>query len=59
MQVAEKRLGNAVLLSMNGWGHASYQVPSTCVDKPECGYLVDLVTPPRGAVWQPDQTPFG
>ena len=32
-QVAEKRLGNAVLLTMDGWGHPSYQVPSECIDK--------------------------
>ena len=58
-QVAEKRLGNAVLLTMDGWGHPSYQVPSTCIDQGGTRYLVDLVTPPRGTVCQPDQIPFG
>ena len=58
-QVAEQRLGNAVLLTMNGWGHPSYQVPSVCIDKARVRYLVDLVTPPRGTVCQPDQIPFG
>ena len=58
-QVAEKRLGNAVLLTMDGWGHPSYQVPSVCIDEWRARYLVDLVTPPRGTVCQPDQIPFG
>ena len=58
-QAAEQRLGNAVLLTMNGWGHPSYQVPSACIDKARVRYLVDLVTPPRGTVCQPDQIPFG
>lgn len=57
-QVAEKRLGNAVLLTMDGWGHPSYQVPSACIDEWRVHYLVDLVTPPRGTVCQPDETPF-
>jgi TAP-like protein len=57
-QVAEKRPGNAVLLTMDGWGHPSYQVPSTCIDEWRARYLVDLVTPQRGTVCQPDQVPF-
>jgi pimeloyl-ACP methyl ester carboxylesterase len=57
-QVAEQRLGNAVLLTMNGWGHPSYQVPSQCVDTARVRYLVDLVTPPPGTVCQPDKIPF-
>jgi pimeloyl-ACP methyl ester carboxylesterase len=57
-QVAEKRLGNAVLLTMNGYGHPSYQVPSACIDESRVRYLVELVTPPPGTVCQPDQTPF-
>jgi len=57
-QVAEQRLGNAVLLTMNGYGHPSYQEPSTCIDAARVRYLVDLVTPPRGTVCQPDKVPF-
>jgi pimeloyl-ACP methyl ester carboxylesterase len=57
-QVAERRLGNAVLLTLNGYGHPSYQVPSACIDEWRVRYLVDLVTPPRGTVCQPDHTPF-
>jgi pimeloyl-ACP methyl ester carboxylesterase len=58
-QVAERRLGNAVLLTLNGYGHPSYQVPSKCIDRARSRYLIDLVTPPKGAVCQPDQAPFG
>jgi pimeloyl-ACP methyl ester carboxylesterase len=57
-QVAEKRLGNAVLLTMNGHGHPSYQEPSKCVDDARVRYLVDLVTPPPGTICQPDEVPF-
>jgi pimeloyl-ACP methyl ester carboxylesterase len=57
-QVAEKRLGNAVLLTMNGYGHPSYQQPSKCVDDARERYLVDLVTPPKGTVSEPDPPPF-
>ena len=44
------QLGNAVLLTVNSWGHPSYALPSTCVDKWRVRYLVHLVTPPRGTV---------
>jgi pimeloyl-ACP methyl ester carboxylesterase len=54
----EKRLGNAVLVTLNGYGHPSYQVPSECMDKLRVSYLVDLVTPPKGTVCQPDEAPF-
>jgi len=57
-QVAERRLGNAVLLTLNGYGHPSYQVPSECIDAARVRYFVDLVTPPRGSVCQPDKVPF-
>jgi pimeloyl-ACP methyl ester carboxylesterase len=57
-QVAQRRLGNAVLLTLNGYGHPSYQVPSKCIDRARSRYLIDLITPPKGAVCQPDQTPF-
>jgi pimeloyl-ACP methyl ester carboxylesterase len=55
---AEHRLGNAVLLTLNGYGHPSYQVPSKCIDNARKRYLVERVLPPRGKVCQPDQTPF-
>lgn len=57
--VAQHRLGNAVLLTLNGYGHPSYQVPSKCIDNARTRYLVNLVAPRNGTVCQPDQTPFG
>lgn len=57
--VAQRRLGNAVLLTLNGYGHPSYQVPSKCIDAARVRYLVHLVPPRNGTVCQPDQTPFG
>jgi len=57
-QTAEGRLGNAVLLTSDGYGHPTYQDPSRCVDEYRVRYLVDLVTPPRGTVCQPNTPPF-
>ena len=55
---AERLLGNAVLLTQEGYGHLSFQNPSTCVDQATVDYLVDLITPPPGTVCQSDQQPF-
>ena len=57
-QVAQRRLGNAVLLTENGFGHLTVNDPSRCVDKWRIRYLVHLVTPPRGTVCAADQPPF-
>ena len=56
---AQRRLGNALLLTHNGYGHISYQDPSACVERARVDYLVDLVAPARGTVCAPDQSPFG
>ncbi|MEV4415663.1 alpha/beta hydrolase [Catellatospora sp. NPDC049609] len=58
-QATQQRLGNAVLLTLNGYGHPSYQVPSGCIDQARTRYLVDLAAPPNGTVCQPDRQPFG
>jgi pimeloyl-ACP methyl ester carboxylesterase len=55
---AEKLLGNAVLLTHQGYGHLSLQDPSRCVDEARTRYLVDLVTPTPGTVCAADQVPF-
>ncbi len=55
---AERRLGNAVLLTHEGYGHLSFQNPSACIDQATVDYLVDLITPPTGTVCQSDQQPF-
>jgi len=55
---AERYLGNAVLLTHEGYGHLSFQNPSACVDEATLAYLTELITPPRGTVCQSDQQPF-
>jgi pimeloyl-ACP methyl ester carboxylesterase len=47
---AQRLLGNAVLLTVNSYGHPSYALPSACVDKWRVRYLVHLVTPQPGTV---------
>ena len=51
-------LGNAVLLTQEGYGHTSFQNPSACVNEAITKYLVDLVVPPPGTVCQSNQQPF-
>ena len=53
----ERLLGNAVLLTVAGYGHPSYQLPSKCTDDARTRYLVKLITPKRGTVCQA-QAPF-
>ena len=55
---AERYLGNAVLLTHEGYGHLYFQNPSTCVDQAVVAYLVDLITPPKGTVCQSEEQPF-
>jgi hypothetical protein len=55
---AEQYLGNAVLLTHEGYGHLYFQDPSVCVSKAIVDYLVNLITPSRGTVCQSDHQPF-
>jgi pimeloyl-ACP methyl ester carboxylesterase len=55
---AARLLGNAVLLTHQGYGHLFFQNPSECVDKAMADYLTELVTPPEGTVCQSEQQPF-
>lgn len=57
-QRSEKLLGNAVLLTLDGYGHVSFTDPSACIDQWRPRYLVDLETPPPGTVCEPDGRPF-
>jgi pimeloyl-ACP methyl ester carboxylesterase len=57
-RLAERRLGNAVLLTHDGYGHLSHADPSSCVQAAIGRYLVDLTTPPRGTVCRSDRLPF-
>ena len=55
---AQRLLGNAVLLTHEGYGHLYFQNPSQCVEDAMVGYLTELTTPPNGTVCQSDQQPF-
>ena len=51
-------LGNATLLTHDGYGHTSEADPSRCVEHATTNYLVDLITPPTGTVCPSDRQPF-
>jgi len=53
-----RRLGNAVLLTHEGYSHTSPLDPSTCVERATSSYLVELATPPRGTLCHSDRQPF-
>ena len=57
-QVAEQRLGNAVLLTENGYGHLTLNTPSECVDRVRTRYLVYRIVPRRGTECPVDHVPF-
>ena len=54
----EQLLGNAVLLTHDGYGHLSFNDASACVEKARTAYLVDLEVPEAGTVCAADQKPF-
>jgi pimeloyl-ACP methyl ester carboxylesterase len=53
-----RRLGNAVLLTHDGYGHVSVSDPSACVVRAISRYLVDRIAPRRRTVCQSDRLPF-
>jgi pimeloyl-ACP methyl ester carboxylesterase len=55
---SEQLLGNAVLLTHEGYGHVSFRDPSACIERAYVDYLTELITPPRGSVCRADQQPF-
>lgn len=55
---SEQLLGNAVLLTHQGYGHLSLQDPSACIEVARRRYLVDLEVPPPGTVCEADGKPF-
>jgi pimeloyl-ACP methyl ester carboxylesterase len=57
-RVAQRRLGNAVLLVQDGYGHLTANDPSACVNAALGAYLVRLRTPARGTVCGSDHVPF-
>jgi TAP-like protein len=56
--VTERRLGNAVLLTHDGYGHVSQADPSTCVMQALGRYFTGLATPARGTICPSDHGPF-
>ncbi len=56
--VVSKTLGNAVLLTHEGYGHTTDPDPSACVERNVAEYLIRLATPPKGTVCQSDHQPF-
>lgn len=55
---SQQLLGNAVLLTHDGYGHLSFKDQSQCVEEARVRYLVDLETPAPGTVCAADQKPF-
>ena len=55
---AQRLLGNAALLTHEGYGHLFFQNPSVCVEDAMVDYLAELATPPNGTVCQSEQQPF-
>jgi pimeloyl-ACP methyl ester carboxylesterase len=53
-----RRLGNAVLLTQDGYGHVSFHDPSVCIDRARVAYLVNLITPPKDTICKSDKKPF-
>jgi pimeloyl-ACP methyl ester carboxylesterase len=51
-------LGNAVLLTHDGYGHTSEADPSRCVERATSAYLTNLQTPRRGTTCRSDRRPF-
>ena len=54
---AEQLLGNAVLITQEGYGHTTSQNPSACVNKAITDYLTELITPPRARSASPISSP--
>jgi pimeloyl-ACP methyl ester carboxylesterase len=57
-QRLEHLLGNAILLTHDGYGHTSTEDPSACVERAEQRYLVSLIVPKRKTVCSSDRPPF-
>lgn len=57
-RITARRLGNAALLTHEGYGHVSLVDPSACVQRAISRYFVNVVAPRRGTVCQSDHQPF-
>ncbi|MBK5111879.1 MAG: alpha/beta hydrolase, partial [Thermoleophilia bacterium] len=52
-----RRLGNAVLLKQEGYGHGTYSDPSDCATRAMGSYLIRL-NPPEHQVCRSNRVPF-
>lgn len=57
-QRLRRLLGNAVLLTHDGYGHTSTADSSACVERAERRYLIGLSVPKRGWICPSDRPPF-
>src|SRR5439155_16849300 len=57
-RLAERRLGDALLLTHDRYGHTSHADPSRCVTRALGRYLIDITPPARGTVCPSDHLPF-
>ena len=57
-RLVQRRLGNAVLLIHDGYGHTSHADPSRCVMRALGSYLVNVTAPPNETVCRSDRQPF-
>lgn len=56
--VVARTLGNAVLLTHDGYGHTSDEDPSACIQRRVSAYLTGLATPPPRTICASDHLPF-
>ena len=56
--LAAHRLGNAILLTLEGYGHTSDADPSVCIDTAVKNYLITPTAPLAVNTCQPDHVPF-
>jgi pimeloyl-ACP methyl ester carboxylesterase len=57
-RLVSRLLGNAVLLTENGYGHVSSSDPSVCVGRAIVRYLIEILPPRRGTVCEANRQPF-
>ena len=55
---AQRRLADARLVTVDGWGHTTTAHPSTCMRQVIDRYLIEQVAPPNGLHCAPDAGPF-
>jgi pimeloyl-ACP methyl ester carboxylesterase len=58
VQAMTRRLADARLLTLEGYGHTALVNASSCVNEYESRYLIDGILPPVGATCQQDTPPF-